>query len=386
MEKGKTGAVLGILLLSALLLYVIPDVHAAKVGIVVDLGSTTYTSCVAVRDGTNGYDILEKTSLSIDWSEKGPFGHALCKINGIGENVVGTACDWGSEYWNFYISTSAMNSWSYSPVGFDAGSECWNRDFTSYGGHYCAVDGDMMGLAHGSYNTQPPYYPFEQLCPQPLEITDINVEVNGKHDRGVDEDGGDFDVKPGDEVTITAEVENVLPDSINREIRDVILLVQGDNVGDEGIDEESDEVDLEAGDDDKLDVSFRVPYDAREKRYDLDVRIEGTDEDGETISIPVPVEMRVKRDKHEIKILRADTGKQSYDCESTAVLEAELVNLGEDDETLTLGVLLPDGSVIAQKETELDYDAEHPESISFMIPLSELSEGTTVVSLFADYE
>ncbi|RMF06766.1 hypothetical protein D6764_01450, partial [Candidatus Woesearchaeota archaeon] len=39
-----------------------------------------------------------------------------------------------------------------------------------------------------------------------------------------------------------------------------------------------------------------------------------------------------------------------------------------------------------QKETELDYDAEHPERISFMIPLSELSEGTTVVSLFADYE
>jgi hypothetical protein len=143
--------------------------NAADVGVVVEFpNGTVYTQCVEISDGESAYRLLRETELDIDWSGKGAWGRALCMINGVGDDVVGDGCDWGSDYWGFYLALDNGTSWDYSPVGFDMG-DCWNREFDSFSGHYCAQDGDMVGFAYGGFGTKPDFRKFTQVCRNPKE-------------------------------------------------------------------------------------------------------------------------------------------------------------------------------------------------------------------------
>ncbi len=156
-------------------------VYAANIGIVVEFpDSKIITECVNVPDNSDGYKLLQKTSLDIGWSEESTFGHALCEINNVGEDVKGTGCDWGSEYWAFLISGGS--DWEYSPVGFDAGDSCWNGGLSSYDGHYCAKDKDVLGFAHGPWGARPDFYTYDEICKSRIIFEDITIKVGGKTD------------------------------------------------------------------------------------------------------------------------------------------------------------------------------------------------------------
>lgn len=146
-----------------LLVLALSALACADVGVVVEFpNGTIHSKCADASDGRSAYDILERTDLDIDWSGDGTYGRALCMINGVGDPVSGDACAWGSDYWGFYLSLNGT-SWDYSPVGFTAGG-CWNRDSESFDGHYCAQDGDTIGLAYGGYGTKPKSMDFEDVC------------------------------------------------------------------------------------------------------------------------------------------------------------------------------------------------------------------------------
>ncbi|MFN3528210.1 MAG: hypothetical protein ACK4YO_03815, partial [Candidatus Altarchaeaceae archaeon] len=57
--------------------------------------------------------------------------------------------DW-SWYWGFYMHKSDESAWTYMPVGLGPGGAlnnfCWNRNYNSNRGHYCAKDGDVILL------------------------------------------------------------------------------------------------------------------------------------------------------------------------------------------------------------------------------------------------
>lgn len=138
-------------------------VNATRVGIFVDFpDGSKYLKCVEVEENTNAYEILQKTDLNISWSPPSQWGHGLCMINTVG--CPSDNCYCSSSYWNFYIKKLDENSLNYSPVGFDGGSECWNRDYSSFDGHYCAVDGDVLGFGYGSYGTMPKGVDIESIC------------------------------------------------------------------------------------------------------------------------------------------------------------------------------------------------------------------------------
>ena len=194
------------------LLFLVEAVSAANVGVVIEFPDSVYKRCVNVDDNSDGYELLDKLdSLDIEWSNAGMFGHALCKINDVGEDVSGTSCAWGSEYWAIYIADNG--AWAYSPVGLDAPGDCWNGDFGSYGGHYCANDGDVLGFAHGEYGSEPDFYSHESICSDKLELVKVDVEVDGEEEEGTIDD-----VKPLSEIDIEVKVKSLFDDDIDMDI------------------------------------------------------------------------------------------------------------------------------------------------------------------------
>ncbi len=125
--------------------------QAAKVGLVVDFpDGSVHVECLNVGDGDNGYNVLRSADLNTRWAGPGTYGHSLCKIDDIG-NTIGAGGCWDTENWAFWIMLSGSGSWVEMPVGHDGGSSCWNRDTSSWDGHYCATDGDVIGYVYGEY-------------------------------------------------------------------------------------------------------------------------------------------------------------------------------------------------------------------------------------------
>ncbi len=138
----------------------------AEVSVVIDLNGTLFTRCVRVPEFTDGYQVLGVVDLVKNWSLSDSFGHSLCSIENMGCSSSDCWCNY-PDYWAFQISKAGESAWTYSPVGFDEGDStplCWNRDYSSYEGHYCTSDGDSLGLIYGPYGTQLQFVGFNEVC------------------------------------------------------------------------------------------------------------------------------------------------------------------------------------------------------------------------------
>ncbi|MFH1054458.1 MAG: hypothetical protein V1744_00020 [Candidatus Altiarchaeota archaeon] len=137
-----------------ILLLTLGTVQGAKIGIIVDYpDGSTHIECIEASNLTDGYNVANKMAPDITWGGPHPlYGHSLCKINGGGTEPNAGGCEWGSEYWAYWVIKEGSYSWLSIPVGHDGGEECWNRDPGGWVGHYCAVDGDVIGYVYGEYD------------------------------------------------------------------------------------------------------------------------------------------------------------------------------------------------------------------------------------------
>ena len=152
--------------------------YAVEVGLVVEFPNNTYTECLTVEEASSGYDTLRSSSLDLTWSDKTVWGHALCKINGIGNKPTLSGCEWKDDVWNFYLLQD--NRWTYMPVGFDAPGSCWYPH--KAGTHYCAKEGDVIGLAYGKppmlnkkEGALPKLFTFDEICKQRNDSSVFNM-------------------------------------------------------------------------------------------------------------------------------------------------------------------------------------------------------------------
>lgn len=360
-------------------------VSAANIGIVVEFpDGTIVQECVGVKDNTNGYDILEKTSLDITWSDKGQWGHALCKISGIGEEVSGTNCAWGSEYWGFFIAEN--NDWSYSPVGLDTPGDCWNRDFSSYGGHYCAKHGDVLGFAHGAFGTKPIFISSEEIC-EKLIIDEVTAYVDGDKDK-LGEGDKIRDVKPESKLKLKIKVKNLYEEDI--EIKDITItaIIKDIDDGDD-LEEESDEFDLDAGDSKTETIEFEIPLEVEDGIYDLILEIEGKDDQDVEYSKTYEYSIEVEKEKHDIVITKAELTNPTLKCSRTTTLDIVVINMGTNEEDVVLKVINADLGLNKQLNFELSddpFDDDSKYSTSFTITVDNDQEaGVYPITVSADY-
>lgn len=139
-----------------LILFLAASSSATRVGVVVDLPGQVYTKCVTVAEDADAYEVLGETDLDLTWKYYSfSLGHGLCKIEDVGCPSSNCFCD-STKYWGFYTKKHSETTWSYSPVGFDGGASCSE--------HYCAENGDIIGLAYGVYGTTPTEKTFSDIC------------------------------------------------------------------------------------------------------------------------------------------------------------------------------------------------------------------------------
>jgi len=181
-----------------MILYATSSANAVKVGVLVEFpDKTRITECVDVPENTNGYELMQRTGLNLLWAGPSMFGHSLCKINGVGTDVSGDYCKYTGKYWGLMLADNG--AWTYMPVGWDGGDNCWNQDPASFTGHYCAREGDVLGYRFGEWGDMPGFESFEEICRPRSRIPQrtLDVEVTPA------------DPVVGDKVTLSTGVRGV---------------------------------------------------------------------------------------------------------------------------------------------------------------------------------
>ena len=190
-----------------IILLITPVIYADKVAVVIGFpDGSIHAQCLEANAGLNGYELLKDISLETLWSDIGSFGHQLCKVNNVGDDITGNSCSYSGKYWRFLSGID--NKWGYMPVGFDGGNGCWKNDLNSYNGHYCVKDKDIIGLSYAEYSDpKPTLYSFDKIC-NPLEINKIKVYVDGGKQSNPDESGGTIKSFPESKIKFNIEIGN----------------------------------------------------------------------------------------------------------------------------------------------------------------------------------
>ncbi len=318
-----------IFLILLILIILINFVSAGSVCVVVDYGDQIKTQCLNAKEGIDGTKLLDSTIFDLSWSEAGIYGKALCKIDGVGDDVLGTGCEWGTKYWGFYILKNQV--WSYMPVGFSGSGDCWNRDLFSYNGHYCVNGGDILGFKYGGYGI------FPNLSNIMFKLEDITISVNGK-DQEIEEEETIENIKPESEIEISMELKNIYQSNTNVQIE-----VKIENINDgKNLEKKSKKTNINAGSSQKIDLDFKLPLEVDEGEYDMLIIIEGEDEMGVFYTREIGYEIEIEKENNQLKIDSLELFPEEVNCGDNATLTASLINIGANKEDVQLKILNSD--------------------------------------------
>jgi hypothetical protein len=157
---------------------------------------------------------------------------------------------------------------------------------------------------------------------------EIDVDVDRKDYDDV-WDGDDFEAEPGDTIEISFKVESLSSDiEFNAE---VVL----EDVAGKDLDEDID-FDIRDGRSEKEEIEFEIPYNAEEDSYDLEIELDLEDEDGNKYSETIELEVEVERERHSLRILDVSLDEPYLRCDRRGTLEVRMINLGSDDEEITI--------------------------------------------------
>ncbi|MBW2980069.1 hypothetical protein KY360_01455 [Candidatus Woesearchaeota archaeon] len=371
-------------------LFVINAVYAANVGWVVKFPDNSIEKgCAQVNDDANGYELLQATGLTLLWSSYGTYGHGLCKINGVGDDVAGGGCAFSGNWWNFDILID--NAWQQMPVGYDTPGGCWDGNILSWGGHYCAQNGDVLGWAYSNGTGFPDVYTFDELCPSKLMITELKAYVDGEKVSGADETGGRIkDAKPESEIKLKLEVSNLYTDNEDIDIDDIAVTATIDDIDDgDELEEESDEFDLEADKEEDIEIIFNVPLKVEEDNYQMTIVLEGEDSDGWEHEQTLELEVEVDKEKHELRFFDVDLAPSTLKCDRATRLDLRITNLGTSDEDVdleiensALGIRITDTFELEEDPDDDDNDFESEYFISID---DDVAAGSYPIKITAEY-
>ncbi|MBI2654209.1 hypothetical protein HYX02_05370 [Candidatus Woesearchaeota archaeon] len=354
---------------------------AAKVGVVVEFkNGDVYKECIDAVENTDGYDLLQKTKLSILWSPQSAFGQLICKINGEGTNVQGNFCEFFGEFWNFNIAKN--NDWAHSPVGHNGPGGCWNRNENSFVGHYCTREGDVLGYKFTDSGA-PPFISFDDICNTKtrLGVTSAKAFVNGKRKSGIDEKGGTIEAKPGSAIKLEVEVSNKYSENDKTEIEDIIVEGVLDLSSD--VRDESSEFNLDANDERQVTLNFKLPENEPEGEYNLEINVEGKDKNDNKYETDVDFDVDVEKESHKVTFNDLSLMPSVLDCNANPLLTVELANSGDNDES----------GILTIKNNDFGIDVSAPFSIakdsvfkkSYKLSIDNAQSGTYPLEISAVY-
>lgn len=200
----------------------------------------------------------------------------------------------------------------------------------------------------------------------------------------------DDELAPGEEVEVEIELDNAEYDFEDVEIKVWILDIDDD--GDDDLDQESDKFDLDEGDDASETLTFQIPYNVDDGRYDIQVRIKGDNTENDTRFTILGVwkggPVEVEKGFDEEVTFETFSYDNEVACGSSTEISVKAVNTGEDDlDDMYLKVEIPDLDIEKTTSTfDLDSDKykdrEQKETFNLLIP-SDVDEGTYSLRVLA---
>ena len=332
---------------------------AANIALIVGLpNGTAIERCVNAEPNTDGYRIFQMSGIKSSWSYSVGLGHFLSAVEGYGSSA-------SDGYWSFFIYDKNSQQWKVSPVGSDGGA-CWNGDYSSYSGHYCGVNGDIIGWVRTTWNSttftpdsQPQFSEFQSICG--LSITNVNAFVDGKK-KGNLQEGDKISAYPGSTMQFEVETSNLFPEGKNIKIDNAYLRITAQGIdADEDIEVESDEFSIRQGASKKVKLSFDVPITAKEDSYNMLIEVKGEGSDRIEYEDSKTLVLNVRKESHKLALLDFSPEKNAS-CNSRLVnADFRVANVGRNDESASISITSAGLGIIGGK-TGISIPAESGEN------------------------
>lgn len=361
------------------LILLAPLIIADRVGVIVTFPDGSVNGeCLNADNGINGYDLIQKLSLQTLFAGPSSFGHMLCKVNGIGNEINGNFCSFSSnKFWRFAIGGD--NSWKSMPVGFDGGNSCWNRDINSYDGHYCVKDRNVIGLDFVEFSENfPAFYSFDQIC-NPLKLNKIKVYVDGKKQNDADETGGDIIASPDSKISFVVEIENkYLFDDIK--IEDIELEINLDS-DDKDIEKKIKFRNLNINEENKKEIDITLPSVLQKEEYEIELKLIGRHSDiKQEINIDYSLEIEKNDNK---RLLKTELENKESCINDFNNLFLELENPGNENEQASININSGDLKIDFSESFEINAGGLYKKVFRFRVP--DLKPGDYKLSINLDY-
>lgn len=204
-------------------------------------------------------------------------------------------------------------------------------------------------------------------------------------------DGGKVsDLKPGDSVELTVEVESTFPRSGSREtdFDDVELTLEIEDDSDFDFDEDEDDFSLRSGDEETARFSFKLEDDAADRSHTATVKARAVDENGAVHGAVLTFTLDVERDSHDLVLPEATLNPSRVICGAprTVTFIGEVLNRGRLDEDEATVELRVDSLGILEKTGEFSIDEDDTEDVRLKFTVPEDVHGTFDVDVITNYD
>jgi len=219
-----------------------------------------------------------------------------------------------------------------------------------------------------------------------LEIKKVRITVNGEEEHSLD-DGEDIkDLKPGDTLEITVEVENNFngndDDNQDVDFDDAEIVIEVDDDDDIDIDNDEEEVDVDADSDTDADFDdVQIEWEASGS-YSLEISVKANRKDASAGSgihgQKIRVDLDVERESHEIHIISSSVKPGVLSCSANTVeATAKIVNIGKrDEDEVAIEIAIPElGISEIRQDINLDKSDEMTRRVPLILP-TDVAPGT----------
>jgi uncharacterized membrane protein len=185
------------------------------------------------------------------------------------------------------------------------------------------------------------------------------------------DDGDKFEVRPGDEVTLTIKIKNGFSDSDDVDIDDITVRAFTTGSGDLDVDED-DDVDVRAGESEEVTLVFDVDEDADSGTYDLFITASGVDDNGARHGDTMEVKVKVDRETHEVRIETASLDQRTIKpCEgsNTVTLTVGVLNAGRKNEDDVAIEVSSSALGIEERKDEIELDQDDDARFKFLLSI-----------------
>ena len=142
----------------------------------------------------------------------------------------------------------------------------------------------------------------------------------------------DVEVFPGSNLTFGVRVENKFNGG-EHVVRNIVVTatIEGVNGGGD-LEEKSTDFDIDSGNDNRVDIKFKIPFDVETKTYNVKVEAEGDDMNRTPYKTEVRLKLDIKKLSHDVRIAEISLHPSIVDCNRKSKLTGQITNAGANFE------------------------------------------------------